>query len=176
MMVSHNNDEVSFMHYWFNSLTKKSNIYQTISALVCTFPFIVANDASAEVRSVCQEIQRALDARRISKQPDIFVLKTIAREGNDVEYINVDLDEDKKPDSLIQSCGSRSYGSCTLFVSLSSGGSFDFTDSRFFVTRFHAKYYALIGESLSDQKSVKHGKRKLVLLTKNGVKPICKNI
>jgi hypothetical protein len=137
---------------------------------------IVAGGACAGESLVCQQMQRALDARRVDKQPDQFVLPTRSREGRDIEYVDVDLDGDNRPDTLLQSCGSTSYGSCTLFVTLSSGGSFEYTDTPFFVTRLHTKYYALVGESLSEPRSAKRGKRRLVSLTKGGAKLACKHV
>jgi hypothetical protein len=121
-------------------------------------------------------MQKRLDRRDLKSQPDEFVPETVSREGNDFEYIGMDLDGDKKPDKIIQSCGSPGYGSCTLYVTFSSGGGLEFSEEFFFAIYIDHKYYILVGESLSESRLTNRGKRRLYSLAKSGVKLICRGI
>lgn len=124
---------------------------------------------------VCRQIQRALDTRSLTKA-DPFTLQSTPSRGGDTQYIGLDIDGDTVPDKVEQSCGSPSDGTCSLFVELSGGGRLEFEEEYFFVTRFKARYYVLVGESRSVPAKEKKNKRRMYSLTAQGVKLICPQI
>lgn len=145
------------------------------AALFCVASLLCASVAHAKGHPICKEVQRALASRQVGK-PDAFLVQSVPKEGRDLEYVDVDLDTDKKPDRLLQSCGSTSEGTCTLYVSLSTGAQFEFTGAPFLVARFDSQYYVLVGESLSEPASMKRGKRQLYRLTADGAALVCKTL
>lgn len=153
--------------------TKNTPVLTWGAALVCVASLLCAGVVHAKGHPICKEVQSALANRQVGK-PDSFLVQSVPKEGRDLEYVDVDLDTDKKPDRLLQSCGSASEGTCTLYVTLSTGGQFEFTDAPFFVARFDSKYYVLVGESLSEPASMKRGKRQLYRLTADGAALVCK--
>ncbi|MFC4419593.1 hypothetical protein [Cupriavidus pampae] len=89
--------------------------------------------------------------------------------GRRRRYIGVDLDNDKKEDEIVESCGSPSDGTCFLDVKLSGGGNYDFYGPYFYLIMFRNNYFIIINDV--DKKSI--GKRSLKKISQFGVTNIC---
>ena len=108
----------------------------------------LAQKTGASNQKICTEVSDTL--LRISKLPpqhyvDPFYVDSIEISGRTHSYQNVDLDGDGKFDKVEQSCGSPSDGTCTLYVSLSSGGGYELNEEIFHLMRVRSRYFVLVG-------------------------------
>lgn len=125
-------------------------------------------------QKICTEISDTL--LRISKLPpqsyvDPFYVDSIEMGGRTYGYQGVDLDGDGKADKIEQSCGSPSDGTCTLYVTLSSGGGYEVEEEIFHVMRFESRYYVLVGHP----SLMKNHTRRMYALSAKGAELICKS-
>lgn len=125
-------------------------------------------------QKICADMGNTL--RRISSmQPHSFKdrlhVDSVETGGRSYAYQNVDLDGDGKPDDVKQSCGSPSDGTCTLYVTLSTGGGYEVDEDIFAVIRFRANYYVLVGDTYPKRNT----HRRMYALSGKGAELVCKS-
>lgn len=120
--------------------------------------------------SPCEQVAKALERDRVPDTSKPLFVETVDVGGRSWRYQHVDLDRDGKADDVVQSCGSPSDGTCTLFVTLSKGGHYEFSEATFKVIRFHSRHYLVVGDSFPPDHA---GSRRLYLLTEHAAQPVC---
>ncbi|QDQ25352.1 DUF1311 domain-containing protein [Chitinimonas arctica] len=94
-------------------------------------------------------------------------------EGRAKIFKDVDIDGDKKNDEVMQDCGSISEGTCTLYIQLSGGRGYEFTDKPFTLIRLRGEYYALVGHTYPE---INTGNRRLFALSSRKASLACKGL
>ena len=118
---------------------------------------------------ICARVGRALG--HIPGVPPSLYVDSIEGAGRESIYQGVDVDGDNVADGVTRSCGSPSDGTCGLYVSLSTGGGYEFEEEYFGLIRFRSKYYVLVGDSYPE----KNTRRRLYVLGAQGADLVCKS-
>lgn len=165
-------------HSTTNSYTEDrySLILQYVASICVAFMSMSIASATATAQSkICTDIHKRLIQRQQGHEPADFFVEPIYKDGGDTNYPNLDIDGDKKNDSVIRSCGASIDSSCSLFVNLSTGKQLELEEERFFLTRVKSLIYVVVGET-SEKEMDKRGKRRVYQLTKQAIKLICPHI